>query len=114
MTNSGLVTRESNRDWPYVAVREVQERGALHMHIACVGKQDLPLIRACWYVALGGSEFDGGENVLGQIDVQSQKRRFSGKPKCIRPSNSKSPYAGLFFCMVCSVLFKEEILLKMN
>ena len=48
------------------------------MHVACVGKQDLNLLRACWYVALGGTINDKGDAVRGQIDVQSHKKRFSG------------------------------------
>lgn len=74
----GLVTRKLKRDYAYVAVPELQERGAYHMHIACVGKQDLDLLRSCWYVALGGDCNDTGDNVLGQIDVQYHKKRFSG------------------------------------
>lgn len=73
-----LVTRKIKRDYAYVAVPELQERGAYHMHIACVGKQDLNLLRACWYAALGGDCNDTGDNVLGQIDVQYHQKRFSG------------------------------------
>lgn len=75
---SGLYTRKETRHWPYVAVREKQERGAYHMHIACVGRQDIHLLRSCWYVALGGSVTDSGEAALGQVDVQYHKKRFSG------------------------------------
>lgn len=78
LVGESFVKREKKRDWAYVAVRERQERGSLHMHIACVGKQDLRLLRACWYVALGGRISDSGENTLGQINVQSNHRRFSG------------------------------------
>lgn len=74
-----LITRKyGKREWLYVGVPELQDRGAYHMHIACVGKQDLEHLRACWYVALGGSENDKDEHAKGQIDVQSSKRRFSG------------------------------------
>ena len=69
---------QGKRNWLYVAVPELQDRGAYHMHIACVGKQDLNLLRACWYVALGGNPYDKGVDSKGQIDVQSKKRRFSG------------------------------------
>jgi len=78
LVNGKLKTMPSKRDYAYVAVPELQERGAYHMHIACVGRQDLDLLRACWYVALGGSESDSGTSVLGQIDVQYHKKRFSG------------------------------------
>ena len=71
-----LVARKAKRDYPYCSVPEFQERGAFHMHVACVGKQDIPLLRACWYVALGGSINDSKENALGQIDVQFRQKRF--------------------------------------
>lgn len=74
-----LVSRKEKRVWGYVAVSELQQRGAYHMHVACVGKQDLTLLRACWYVALGGSPSDKGSDVLGQVDVRYRERRFSGK-----------------------------------
>jgi|GEM_PF-2247875 len=74
-----LVTRKEKRTWGYVACPELQDRGAFHMHIACVGKQDLSLLRACWYVALGGLAGDTGQDVKGQIDVRYRERRFSGK-----------------------------------
>lgn len=78
LVNGKLVTRTQKRDYQYVGVKELQERGALHMHLACVGKQDLKLLRACWYVALGGQVSDKGSSVKGQVDVQSTKKRFSG------------------------------------
>lgn len=84
VVGDSLINRPFKREWAYVAVREKQERGALHMHIACVGKQDLRLLRACWYVALGGRVGDKSENALGQIDVQSDKKRFSGKTETFK------------------------------
>ena len=73
-----LHQRIKKQKWLYVAVPELQDRGAYHMHIACVGKQDLNLLRACWYVALGGQPNDSGTYVKGQVNVQSNKKRFSG------------------------------------
>ncbi len=84
LTKNGLVNRTDKYSWPYVAVRELQERGALHMHIACCGKQDLATLRACWYVALGGNYDDHGQNTLGQIDVQARTRRFSGETEIFK------------------------------
>lgn len=69
---------DDNRMWAYVAVKELQERGAYHMHIACVGRQDLDLLRSCWYVALGGTPNDSKEHARGAIDVQYKQKRFSG------------------------------------
>jgi len=74
-----LVTRKEKRVWGYVACSELQQRGAYHMHVACVGKQDLILLRACWYVALGGNPSDKGSGVLGQVDVRYREKRFSGQ-----------------------------------
>lgn len=74
--NGQLIERKDQRYFPFVAVPELQDRGAYHMHLAVVGKQDLNLLRACWYVALGGSVSDKGSDVLGQIDVTSQKRMW--------------------------------------
>lgn len=74
-----LVNRKEKRVWGYVGCPEFQARGAYHMHVACVGKQDLNLLRACWYVALGGNSSDTGENTKGAIHVRYRERRFSGK-----------------------------------
>lgn len=74
-----LITRTEKRIWRYVAVPELQERGAFHMHIACVGKQDLALLNACWYTALGGTPNDAGSNTKGAVNVKYRDRRFSGK-----------------------------------
>lgn len=55
-------------EWPYVAVRERQERGAWHLHVAVKGRQDIGLLRRCWYEVVGDAQ--------GQIDVQGPKRRW--------------------------------------
>jgi hypothetical protein len=77
LINGKLVTASTKKEWKYVAVREMQDRGAFHFHIACVGFQNIPFLRACWYVALGGTEFDSGANVLGQVDVQHDRKGTS-------------------------------------
>jgi hypothetical protein len=74
-----LITRKEKRVWGYVAVPELQERGAYHMHIACVGKQDLALLNACWYVALDGTPNDSGSDTKGAVNVRYRDRRFSGQ-----------------------------------
>lgn len=73
-----LVTASKNKIWHYVACHELQERGAYHMHIACVGTQDILFLRACWYHALGGHINAVGKGTPGQVDVQQSKRRWSG------------------------------------
>ncbi|GAB7562842.1 hypothetical protein LG202_08810 [Methylobacillus methanolivorans] len=72
------LVRRKYPNWLYVAVKEYQERGALHMHVACVGFQDLPYLRACWYEAIGGNATDTGANTKGQVDLRFQKKRWSG------------------------------------
>lgn len=64
--------------WRYVAVKETQERGALHLHIAVKGRQPLNYIRKCWYVSIGGNIDDTGENTKGAINVRAPSR-FSGR-----------------------------------
>jgi hypothetical protein len=64
--------------WQYCAVRETQERGALHLHIAVKGRQPLNYIRTCWYIAIGGSASDKGDKTLGAINVRAPSR-FSGR-----------------------------------
>lgn len=65
-------------DWKYVAVKETQERGALHLHLAVKGRQPLNYLRKCWYIALGGSVTDSGEDTKGAINVRAPSR-FSGR-----------------------------------
>jgi len=50
-------------NWPYVAVMELQERGAIHFHLAVSGRQDVALLRRLWHSVIGGAE-------SGNIDVQ--------------------------------------------
>lgn len=62
-------------EWKYVAVREQQERGAWHLHLAVKGNQDIKYLRTCWYKVLGcfGA---AGADVLGQVNVKASKRRY--------------------------------------
>jgi len=56
-------------DWHYVAVLELQDRGAYHIHCAVHGWQKITFLRACWYKALGGQGNETGEGTPGQVDV---------------------------------------------
>lgn len=78
LINGELVPRKEKRIYDFCAVPERQKRGAYHMHVAVVGFQDLALLRACWYVALGGSVSDTGDTVKGELDVTSQVKRWGG------------------------------------
>lgn len=53
----------------YVAVPEVQQRGAYHVHLAVRGWQKISVIRKCWYKALGGKGDERGSDTPGQVDV---------------------------------------------
>lgn len=65
--------------WEFVAVRERQERGALHLHVAVHGRQDIGLIRRCWYQALGGTGKEQGEATPGQVDVSGPSKRYGSR-----------------------------------
>jgi hypothetical protein len=47
----------------YVTVLEYQKRGAIHLHIAVRGFQDVRLLRRCWYKVVGHGQ--GQVNVRG-------------------------------------------------
>jgi len=83
LINGRLVT-VPRKPYAYVAVPELQERGAFHMHCAVVGRQNIPLLRACWYVALGGSVNDSADSALGQIDVQYRQKRWGNQSETFK------------------------------
>jgi len=66
------------KDWRYVAVLELQERGAFHVHIAVKGWQPITFLRACWYRAMGSSIDVKGSETLGGINV-TPPRDHTGK-----------------------------------
>ncbi len=76
---NGLLVTVPRKPYAYVAVPELQERGAFHMHCAVVGRQDIKLLRACWYVALGSHIDAAGDDAPGQIDVQYRQKRWGGQ-----------------------------------
>jgi len=51
------------RPWPYIAVQELQKRGAVHFHVAVCGFQDVVLLRRVWHHVIGGPD-------RGNIDVR--------------------------------------------
>lgn len=62
--------------WRYVAVVELQGRGALHIHCAVKGFQRIKFIRKCWYQALGGTGDETGADTPGAVNVTSPTNRW--------------------------------------
>lgn len=76
--------RNGGNDWPYVATVETQERGALHLHVAVKGRQDVHKIRGLWWRALGarvswskGVPTCEGSETPGNIDMRGPRNRGS-------------------------------------
>lgn len=77
--------------WAYLAVLEKQERGALHIHVAVQGKQDIRWLLRCWLLAIGQAPEDVsawlvggvklGERSLGAVNVEPPKKRWGGASK---------------------------------
>lgn len=65
------LVRKRFPEWLYVAVRESQERGALHLHCAVVGRQDVRFLRACWWRIVGDGQ--------GNIDVRGPAKRWGNE-----------------------------------
>lgn len=73
------LVRKCKPGWQFVACREKQDRGAYHLHIAVCGRQDIGLLRRCWYVALGGTGSETGEDTPGAVNVRGPAKRFGTK-----------------------------------
>lgn len=65
-------------DWKYVVIREQQDRGSLHMHIAVKGRQNIDYLRYCWYKVLGCMGASGAD-ALGSVNVRAPSKRWGGK-----------------------------------
>lgn len=65
-------------EWSFVCVVEPQERGALHIHAAVPGRQDIKYLRRCWYKALGASPEASGADTPGQVNVRAPWKRWGG------------------------------------
>lgn len=76
-------------DFQYVAVREIQDRGALHLHMAVKGKQPIKWILYCWLKAIGQAVDDLnswhvnnvllGEKSLGAVNVRAPRKYWGGR-----------------------------------
>lgn len=91
-------------NWKFVAIRERQERGALHLHVAVTGRQDIKYIRRCWYVALGSSPSVSGDETPGQIDVRAPYKRWGGNGGYIWAPEKLAAYLTKYL----SKTFQEE------
>lgn len=69
------LVRAKHPEFHYVAAYELQDRGALHVHMAVKGRQDVHFLRRCWHRVLGCTGATGAD-VLGNVDVQAQKRKY--------------------------------------
>lgn len=81
LVKEGWKGRPGLVDWRYVAVLELQQRGAYHVHIAVRGWQHIKFLRECWYKACGasidaeGSATPGGINVTPPRDDNGPSRK---------------------------------------
>jgi len=83
--------RKRYPDWSYLAVLEKQERGALHIHVAVQGKQDIRWLLRCWLIAIGQpmEDINGwlvgglklGQRSFGAVNVEPPKKRWGGGSK---------------------------------
>lgn len=64
------------KQWKFVACREQQDRGAWHLHVAVVGRQDIAFLRRCWYAAIGGQQDDTGDHTKGAVNVRGPSKRW--------------------------------------
>lgn len=90
----------------YVAVIEVQQRGAIHFHVAVHGRQHYALLRSIWQAVLG-TDAEGRQ--MGQVNVRDPHRfgfgvnghhklasyiaKYCGKQMDVRDLNQKR-----YFC----------------
>jgi hypothetical protein len=81
--------------WQYVAVREKQDRGAYHIHMAVRGKQPIRWLLRCWLRAIGQPEHEVndwfmrgvalGERSFGAVNVRAPRRDFGGAGQSWKP-----------------------------
>lgn len=65
-----LVRKRLGKAFAYVAVLERQKRGAIHIHAAVHGYQDVKLLRATWHEVIGGTD-------KGGFDVQWMRQNLA-------------------------------------
>jgi hypothetical protein len=68
--------RKGTTDFHYVAVMELQKRGAIHFHVAVRGRQSYFLLRSIWQSVIGN---DGQGRKMSQVNVRDPHRFGFGK-----------------------------------
>lgn len=81
--------------WQFVCIRERQERGAYHLHVAVKGKQDIRWLLRCWLLAIGQEwedvqqwyvhEVPLGDKSCGAVNVRAPSKKWGGAGKSWRP-----------------------------
>lgn len=62
------------KGFSYVAVMEMQERGAMHMHLAVHGFFNYNVVRKCWWDTVGVTMVDGVAEKNGNVDFTAISR----------------------------------------
>lgn len=65
-----------HHDFPYVAVMELQQRGAIHFHVAVHGRQCYALLRSIWQSVVSA---DAEGRKMAQVNVRDPHRFGFGK-----------------------------------
>jgi len=74
LVREGWAGQTGYPDWKYVAVTEIQERGAYHVHCGVSGWQRITFLRAAWIKALGGQGYERGQEMPGNVDITSPRK----------------------------------------
>lgn len=65
--------------WVFIAVAELQKRGAWHWHLAVPGRQDVNLLRACWRKVVGEGNIDVSAPRGNEMQRQLRLVAYLGK-----------------------------------
>lgn len=80
-----------HKEFHYVAVIEVQQRGAIHFHVAVHGRQSYALLRSIWQSVLG-TDAEGRQ--MGQVNVRDPHRFGFGAKGHHKLASYISKYCG--------------------
>lgn len=91
------------KDFEFVAVAEVQKRGAYHLHLAVKGFYPVLPMLVAWQKALGGTGKERGGETLGAVNVTGCTRKWGSESNVWR-SNKLAAY----ICKYLSETFDEH------